>query len=362
MKRIFVGPSTEKGGKPVVSVNPDLLYLDTSVWIELFQAYRARKDHLIKRIAAAIGTDCRLLVSTVNFFELIGTSGDISGLFSPECFGALNYVRQTSVLQSPFLPDQEVRRFVAQTHEEVRILDPENLAIESIKQAFEERKKGNTAWFQDKRRWWDECNQRDRVLNLEADVYELTKIVKYGSTEEMVKARMEVLHGPLNEVSARREQLAQEKMKHRGTKQIPSEDKEILENIRHRIDRNLREKHGAEKVSMAASKLGIVFPGCANIARDIARSSKLSLAAAKKAMPAIYWQAKVDYYNRYFGRQGASGQLGDRNHAVYIPYCTYFGTCDGRLIKALESECKTAFGEGSLRLFRTSENPRVMSH
>ena len=37
-------------------------------------------------------------------------------------------------------------------------------------------------------------------------------------------------------------------------------------------------------------------------------------------------------------------------------YGSYFGTCDGRLVKALESECKTAFAEGRLRLFRTSKN------
>jgi len=356
MKRIIIGPSMEKDGKPVVCVNPELLYLDTSVWIEMLQVYRAKKDRIIQRIAAAIGTDFRLLVSTVNFFELIGTSGDISGLFAPEFFGALDYVRQTSVLQPPFIPEQEVRRFVGHTHNEVRILDPENFAIENIKQGFEERRKGNTQWFQDKRCWWDECNLRDRVLNLDADLYELTKVITYGSAEEMLKARNEVLHGPLDEVKVRREQLAHKKMKHKGTKQIPPEDQEVLENIRHRIDKHLRENHGAEKVSMVASKLRIVFPGYARIARDIARSSQLSISVARKDMPAIYWQAKIDYYNRYFGRQGAGGQLGDRNHAVYIPYCSYFGTCDGRLVKALESECKTAFTEGGLRLFRTSEN------
>ena len=162
--------------------------------------------------------------------------------------------------------------------------------------------------------------------------------------------------GPLDEVKVRREQLAQKKMKHKGTKQIPPEDREVLENIRHRIDKHLREKHGAEKVSMVASKLRVVFPGYARITRDIARSSQLTISVAKRNMPGIYWQAKIDYYNRYFGRQGAGGQLGDRNHAVYIPYCSYFGTCDGRLVKALESECKTAFAEGGLRLFCTSEN------
>ena len=307
MKRIIIGPSMEKDGKPVVSVNPDLVYLDTSVWIELLQAYRARKDRLIQRIGKAVGSDYRLLVSTVNFFKLIGTSGDVSGLFTPECFGALDYVRQTSVLQPPFIPEQEVRRFVRQTQNEVRILDPENVAIKSITQAFEERNNGNAQWFQDKRRWWDECNQRDRVLNLDADLYELTKVITYGSMEEMLKARIEVLHGPLNEVKARREQLAQKKMSHKGTKQIPPEGKEIIQNIRHRIDRHLREKYGTEQLSMVVSKLGVVFPGCGQVARDIARSSSLTLSQAKKEMPGVYWQAKVDYYNRYMVGKAQAG-------------------------------------------------------
>jgi hypothetical protein len=71
-------------------------------------------------------------------------------------------------------------------------------------------------------------------------------------------------------------------------------------------------------------------------------------------MPALYWQAKVDYYNRYHGRQSASGQLGDRNHAVYIPYCDYFGTSDDRLIKALETEFQVVLIKDRLRLPRTS--------
>ena len=75
-------------------------------------------------------------------------------------------------------------------------------------------------------------------------------------------------------------------------------------------------------------------------------------------MPALYWQAKVDYYNRYYGRQRATGQLGDRNHAVYIPYCNYFGTSDDRLIKALGSEFKAVLVENNLHLFRISEVSR----
>ena len=75
------------------------------------------------------------------------------------------------------------------------------------------------------------------------------------------------------------------------------------------------EKYGTAEMSIVVSNIGIVFPGSAQIAKDIFRASRLTLAEARKKMPALYWQAKVDYYNRYYGRQGASGQLGDRNIA-----------------------------------------------
>ena len=98
MKRVIVGRSKEMNGKYVVAVDPDLVYLDTCVWIEMFQAYRNKKERIIEKISAAVGHDeFRLLVSTINFFELIRTDGDISEHFAPESFRALDYVRQTSV-------------------------------------------------------------------------------------------------------------------------------------------------------------------------------------------------------------------------------------------------------------------------
>jgi hypothetical protein len=178
------------------------------------------------------------------------------------------------------------------------------------------------------------------VLNLDADLYELTGVVAYDSAADMARARSEILRGTADAVRAKREELALRKVSHRGRKDIPPEEREIVQNIRHRIDRHLSEKYGTAQVSMVASKLGIVFPGWNRIAHDITRSSRLTLLQAKREMPALYWQAKVDYYNRYYGKQRASGQLGDRNHAVYIPYCNYFGTSDDRLAKALESEFK----------------------
>jgi len=240
--------------------------------------------------------------------------------------------------------------------DEVRILDQDNVAIKSIAEGFKQRKNGNSQWFREKRDWWDECNERDRVMNLDADLYELSQIITYDSLSEMVRARNEVLKGPIERVMARRLELVQKKFSYKGRKEIPPEEQEIVLNIRRRIDNNFWEKYGTERVSMVVSNLEVVFPKSAKIARDIARSSRLTLAEARKEMPGLYWQTKVDYYNRYYGRQSAGGQLGDRNHAVYIPYCNYFGTSDVRLVKALESEFKAILVTDKLRLFRITSN------
>jgi hypothetical protein len=355
LKRVIIGPSEEMNGKYVMAVNPDLIYLDTCIWIDMFRAYRNNQERLIENIATAIGNDkFRLLVSTINFFELIGTSGDISEHFAPESFRALDYVRQTSVHQPPVITEQEVVRFVNRTSQEVRILDQDNFPIRRIAEGFEQRKKGNAAWFHEIRQWWNESNERDRVLNLDADLYELSHVIAYNSLSEMVRTRNDVLNGPLNQVKAKRMELGKKKATFKGKKKIPVEGKEIVLNIRHRIDRALCEKYGEAEVSMVVSNLGIVFPRSTEIARDIIRSSRLTLAEARKEMPGLYWQAKVDYYNRYYGQQKASGQLGDRNHAVYIPYCNYFGTSDSRLIKALESEFQSVLVKDKLRIFRTA--------
>ena len=359
MKRVIVGLSQKMDGTYEVAVDPDFVYLDTCVWIEMFQAYRNKQEKIIDDIATAIGNNkFRLFVSTVNFLELIGAGGDISENFTPESFGALNYVRQTSVHQPTVITEQEVVRFVDRTSHEVKILDQENFAMQNMAEGIEQRKRGNTEWFRKKREWWDEFNERDRAMNLGADIYELSKVITYDSFSDMVKAKNDLLSGSIDKVRVRKSELAQTKVGYKGRKEIPSEGEEIVLNIRHRIDSNLCKKYGTEKVSMVVSNLRIVFPGSAEIARDIVRSSRLTLAKARKEMPALYWQAKVDYYNRYYGKQRASGQLGDRNHAVYIPYCNYFGTSDDRLTRALESEFKAVFVKDKLHLFRITEIER----
>jgi len=145
---MIVGPSKEMNGKYVIAVDPVLVYLDTCVWIEMFQAYRNKKERIIEKIAGAVGNDeFRLLVSTVNFFELIGTIGDISEHFAPESFQALSYVRQISVHQPPIITEQEVVRYVNRTRDQVKIFDKDHVAINSIAEGFEHRERGNTKWF-----------------------------------------------------------------------------------------------------------------------------------------------------------------------------------------------------------------------
>jgi len=359
VKRIIFG--LDKNGKLAMAVNPTFIYLDTSIWIEIFQAYRDKQEKIIGNIAAAIGNDeFRLFVSTINFFELIGTAGDISENFAPEYLNALAYVRQTSLLQPPIITEQEVARFVNKTSDEIRILDQTNFAMENIAEGFEQRKNGNTEWFRKIKEWWNESNERDRAMNLGADIYELSKIITYDSFSDAVNAQNKMLNGPIDEMKVKKSELAQEKVRHKGRKEIPSEDEAIVLYIRQRIDKNLCEKYGTAEVSMAVSNLRIVFPGLDKIVKDIMKSSRLTLVQARKEMPALYWQAKVDYYNRYYGKQrSGKGQLGDRNHAVYIPYCDYFGTSDGRLVRALKSEFKAVFVKDKMRLFRiTSENKK----
>jgi len=283
----------------------------------------------------------------VRGFAKIKSHGDISDNFSPDHFSALDYVRQTSVYQPPIITEQEVVRFVNRTKDEVRILDKKSVALNSIEE-------GNTEWFQKIRKWWDEENERDRVLNLDADIYELSGIITYDSFSELIKSRNDMLSGPIEKVKTKRLEIAQKKIVYKGKKDIPSEEEEVLKYVKHRIETNLVEKYGVEKVSMVISNLGIIFPGWINIAKVIHRNSRLTLSKVRRDFPGLYWQSKIGYYNYYYGSQRAGGQLGDRNHAVYIPYCNYFATSDDILVNALESEFNTIFIKDNIHLFKIS--------
>jgi hypothetical protein len=356
MKRVFVGLSRKGDGTYETAVNPDLMYLDTCVWIEMFNTYRTKKEKIIEEMARAVGnSEFRLLVSIINFFELIRPKGDVSGNFIPAHFSALDYVLQTSLLDPFFVTEQEVVRFLEDGKEEVRILDSSNGALNSIIEAFEERNKGNTEWFQRIRKQWDEHNERDRLANVNADLYELSGVIAYSSFAESMRARDDILSGSSEVTKAKRLDLMKRKMAYKGRKDIPPEDEEILKHIRYRLDDHLAKKYGEAQWSMVASNLGVVFPGSNKIARGIIKSARLTITKARERMPGLYWQGKIHYYNYYHGPQSGGGQLGDRNHAVYIPYCDYFGTSDPRLVKALKTEFESIYTKDMLHLFRITK-------
>jgi hypothetical protein len=298
MKRVFVGPSRKMDGTYETAVNPDLLYLDSCVWIEMFETFRTKKERIIEEIANAVGNnDFRLLVSTINFFELIRPRGDVSGNFIPECFSALDYVRQTSVLEPPFVTEQEVTRFMENSREEVRILDTTNKSLNSITEAFNQRKQGNTQWFLDIRGWWDDQNERDRVANVNADLYELSGVISYLTHAEAMSATKDILSESIETARAKRSILTERKGLYKGRKLSTSEDDEILKHIRYRIDNYLAKKYGKAQLSMVVSMLGIIFPGSDKIARGIIKSSRLTINEARERMPGLYWQGKIHYYS-----------------------------------------------------------------
>lgn len=350
MDRYLIGVNEK--GEPEVVLNPDLVYLDTSAWIDLFKSFARNKEKLIDQIANAVNNNTfRLFLSVSNFLEMIATHGDVSENFSPEYLNAIQYIRITSAQQSPFIIDQEVFRFLDKKKFEVKILDPGNVALDSMIEGFEERKKGNTEWFKERRKWFDEAKERDRVLDLEADIYEQSGVIQYPSFFEYFKSRGETISGPIEEVKKRRLQLGRKKQKYTKKRQ-PVEEDEILLYAGHRISISIAAKYGAEKLSMILTNPFFRLLGKDDIVRSLKRGAELTLPVLREELPGLYWQSKIAYYNHYRGSQRAGGQLGDRQHAVYIPYCNYFATSDKMLVKALETEYSCILTKNNLHLFQ----------
>lgn len=354
MDRVIISP-IEKDGKYDVVLNPNFIYLDASAWIDMFEAYSIHKERIIEEIAKTIGdNNFRILFSVVNFLELIGKDGDISKNFSAEYLHAIDYVPIVSAHQPTIVTNQEVFGFLDKDTSGVRILDSSNLALKKMIEGFEQRKRGNTAWFEKERRWWDEMQERDRVLDLEADIWELSGI--QPSPSNVIKLTRDIMTGPIRIIKNKRSDLVKKKITYKGKKQIPLEEKEILKYAGNGITFKIGWKYGEEKVSMLISKPSFVFPGEPNILmdlrRDLKRGTELTFPILKKQLPALYWLAKVTYYNYYHGRQRSGGQSGDRNHAVYIPYSNYFATSDRLLVNALKSEYTSVFHRDNLYLFR----------
>ncbi len=355
MDRLIVSPPV--AGRPhEAALNPPLLYLDTSVWIEMFQAYSTAGHRIIDDIVANIGgNSVRVLVSIVNFLELIGRDGDISRHFSPEEVGAIDYVRIISARPPGMITHQEVWKFLGRKKHGIRIFDPSQLAIASMARGSEERKRGDTSWLMSQRRWWDDVQERDRTLDLHADIYELSGIRPSGS--QVIMQTKRVLNASAETVREKKSDLLQIKQRYKGKKHVPPEQSEVLSYASNRLTASIARKYGEERFAMLTANPFFVFPGHPNLRRDIlrdlSRAVQLTFATIKRELPGLYWQAKVTYYNYYHAPQRSGGQSGDRNHAVYIPYCNYFGTCDRILVQAMRTECGIVQTIGNIHVFKT---------
>jgi hypothetical protein len=358
MDRVIYSQS-KKDGELTATFNPILLYLDSSAWIDISEAYVVHKRRIIDEIATALGdSNFRILVSVINFLELIGTAGDISKNFSQEHLRAFDNVRMISANQPTIITDQEVYRFLEKATGGVRIFDSSQVALGKMSEGNKQRKQGNTAWFLEERKWWDERKERDRVLDLHADLWELSG--SKPSPSEVSMLREQVLTGEsIQQIRNMKAELVKIKNIHRGRKQIPQEKTEVLAYAANRITWSIERKYGGEKLRMLIANPLFVFPGEKNLIRqvmkDLRRGTQLTFQILKNELPGLYWQAKVTYYNYFLGYQSSGGQSGDRNHAVYIPYCTYFATCDRMLSRALESEHNTVYSKDNLRMFKIDE-------
>src|SRR5208283_2755200 len=167
--------------------------------------------------------------------------------------------------------------------------------------------------------------------------------------------RKEILTQPIQAILDKKSQLIKNKERHKWNKATPPEEEDILRSARHRIAMFVADQYGQGKFSMLVLNPRFIFPGeedlREHIANDLRRAAELSLVQLRRELPGLYWSAKIGHYNYFHGRQRATGQTGDRNHAVYIPYANYFGTSDRLLVKALKSEYAATFAEKDLHLF-----------
>ena len=354
MKRIIISP-TEKENVYEITKNPILIYFDSSALIDIFKEYHDNGKNIAEEIGDRIGNRrFRILLSVVNFLELIGTKGDISINFSESHLNAINNIKIISANQPTIITNQEVLRFIEYKKDGIMIFDPDHIAIKNIQKAVEERTQGETTWLSEQRKWWDEMEERDKVLDLEADLWELSGVKNSPSTID--KLRDNILNCPIDEVRNRKLKLTQSKQIYQGRKKIPSERSEIYSYAANRITVNINLKYGRQKVWMLMANKDFIFPGEPNLRRnylrDLARGTELTFNTIKTQMPGLYWQAKITYFNQYHGNQRSGGKHGDRNHAVYLPYSNYFATCDHIMAEAIQTEHRLVFRRGNIHLFK----------
>jgi len=354
LDRIIYSRNIENGDV-TETLNPNLIYFDTSALIDIFNAHVIHQEKIFQEIADAINdSKFRILLSIVNFLELIGKGEKISINFSKDYISAINYVPIISANQPTIITDQEVQRFMERANNGVYIFDNDQLALKELTEGAKQYELGNSKWFSDKRQWWDEMQERDRTLDLEADIWELSGIKPESSYG--IKQIKNILTSPIQDVRNKRAELIKKKHRFKGKKQHSTEEQEILKYVENRITFNIGRKYGEEKVCMLITNPHFIFPKekniLADIINDLKRGMELTYTIVKDQLPGLYWQAKVTYYNYFYGHQSAGGQSGDRNHAIYIPYSNYFATCDRLLVRALESEYKIIYCKDNIRLFK----------
>ena len=68
-----------------------------------------------------------------------------------------------------------------------------------MNEGVRERARGNIDWFLNERMWWNEYSERDRVLELQADIWELSGA--RPSCSDISRLRQQVLDGPIERVA-----------------------------------------------------------------------------------------------------------------------------------------------------------------
>ena len=353
MRRVLV--STNLDGEEEITVDPDFMYFDTSAWIYILDSCENDRFNVIDDIAESI-RDCsfRLLVSVINFFELITPSGDITRNFAPDRNKAFDYVHMISAQQPSIVSGQELARFLDKKSTDIYIFDQDHTALREMLAAQGSRKSGDLTSLIGKQQWWEEFKQRDRIMNLLADSYELSGIAQCPHSN--LKARIAISTDPLDNLSYRKDELIKYKKRHKGKRYVSPQEETLLRYAGNKITKFIENRYGREEVAMLLSIPSFIFPGRKNLIKyviaDLKRGSELTFSELRTRLPGVYWQSKVTYYNYYYGHQKALSQSGDHNHAVYIPYTNYFGTCDRLFAEAIKTEYPIVYVRDKLQLFR----------
>lgn len=357
MKRIIYSP-TDKKGNYEIQVDMAILYLDTSAWIDIVEAFTEKRVKLLTTVTRQFGNPkMGVFLSIVNFLELIRRDGDVSRFFSNKAKNAFNYINLLSIREPGYIVETEISNYLDANMRDIPLLDTRtHTALKLFNNAFFKRKVNDEPWFIKHRKAFDEMVKRDKTLDLSADIIEVSKKNPYSSFKELHTDFLNIVQNPMSEITKKKDILSREKNKRGSIKtnpqNIPSEKELIVKYAPYRIHRTLVRKYGMEKFNNFLSNPTNLFPEREAILADYQRMYSLNVEQIKNAFPGLYWELKITYWNKYKAKS-RTGDLGDRNHAIYIPYVNYFATSDGVLIEALETEYSCVFSYGKIKIFKT---------